>query len=103
MLQTSCCVFVFVFCDKLHRNRNRIQYHRVIYLFLICVNFCEFSELLLQNNNGKCTVSGGEDCGPGGGGGGGGPGGEAGDGIVWYCTILYYTLLYCNILYCSVL
>ena len=42
MLQTSCCVFVFVFCDKLHRNRNKIQYHRVIYLFLICVNFCEF-------------------------------------------------------------
>ena len=22
MLQTSCCVFVFVFCDKLHCNRN---------------------------------------------------------------------------------
>ena len=44
-----------------------------------------------------------QDCGPGCGGGGGGPEGEAGDGIVWYCTILYYTLLYCTILYYSVL
>merc|ERR1711873_301479 len=41
--------------------------------------------------------------GPGSGDGGGGPGGEAGDGIVWYCTILYYTLLYCTILFYTVL
>ena len=40
---------MFVFCAKLHRNRNKIQYHRVIYLFLICVLiFVNFKNFLFN-------------------------------------------------------